>query len=291
MRRYRSVRCAGLAVLLCAGLAVWAQGAGYTPVTVVVTDSSGAVIPGAEIRVMPGGPSGNRLIADERGRSQLGMTAGKYQLHVTAEGFSTAEQTIIVADKPQTVTVTLVPGSTSGPVQVVPGASPMQPAAVPLESTVEKPHAEGAIEPAPVNANTLVIFGAGGLRGVFTPATLNQYPHQTVTIFDHHTNANETYSGVPLVDLLAHLGVPHGKDLMGKVLADYVVATGSDGYKSVVALGEIDPDFHPGMVLVADAMDGKPLDKTGPFRLVVTEDKRPARSVRNLVRLELRVAE
>ena len=36
--------------------------------------------------------------------------------------------------------------------------------------------------------------------------TLKEYPHQTVTIFDHHTNASETYSGVPLMDLLAKLG-------------------------------------------------------------------------------------
>jgi hypothetical protein len=291
MRRFGSLKRMGLAALLCATGAVWGQASGYTPVTVMVTDSSGAVIPGAEIRVTPGSPAGDQLIADEHGRAQLGITAGKYQLHVTAKGFSTTEQTITVADKPQTVTVTLVPGPTSGPVRVIPGTAPIQPSAVPLESTVEKPHAEGAGEAAAARADTLTIVGAGGLRGVFTAATLKEYPQTTVTIFDHHTNANETYSGVPLVDLLAHLGVPRGKDLMGKVMADYVVATGADGYVSVVALGEIDPEFHPGMVLVADAMDGKPLDKAGPFRLVVTEDKRPARSVRNLVRLELRTAE
>lgn len=140
-------------------------------------------------------------------------------------------------------------------------------------------------------ANVLTITAGPDERGVFTPQTLKEYPHTTVTIFDHHTNANETYSGVPLMDLLAHLGVPHGKDLHGKALAEYIVATGSDGYKSVVALGEIDPEFHPGMVLIADAMDGKPLGATGPFRLVVSEDKRPARSVRNLVSLEVKRAE
>jgi hypothetical protein len=266
----------------------WGQG--YTPVTVVVTDATGAVVAGAEIRVTPGSPAGDKLITDEQGRAQLGMPAGEYKLHVTSQGFIPADQALVVADKPQTLKFVLAVGHGGG-VGVTPGPLPMQPSAVPLESTVEKPHAEGASEPAVARADTLVIVGAGGLRGVFTAATLKDYPHQTVTIFDHHTNANETYSGVPLIDLLAHLGVPHGKDLMGKVLADYVVATGSDGYKSVVALGEIDPEFHPGMVLVADAMDGKPLEKAGPFRLLVTEDKRPARSVRNLVKVELRVAE
>ncbi len=138
----------------------------------------------------------------------------------------------------------------------------------------------------------LTIFGANGERGVFTPQTLREYPQKTVTVFDPHAKKQVTYGGVPLMDLLAKLGVAHGKDLMGKALGQYVVATGSDGYVSVVALGEVDPEFHPGTVLVADAMDGKPLDgKAGPFRLVVTEDKRPARSVRNLVKIEVRTAE
>ncbi len=291
MREFRSVRWVGLAVLLCGLAAAWGQAPGYTPVTVVVTDSSGAGIAGAEIRVTPGSPSGDRLITDEHGRVQLGMPAGKYQLQVSAQGFSPNKGALEVVDKPQTLTVTLTPVSSSGGQEVGPGPAPMQPGAVPLESTVERPHAaEGASEPAP--AVVLTIIGTGGLRGVFTPATLQSYPQTTVTIFDHHTNKQETYSGVPLVDLLAKLGVVHGKDLMGKALGQYVVATGSDGYKSVVALGEVDPEFHPGVVLVADAMDGKPLDgKTGPFRLVVTEDKRPARSVRNLVRIEVRTAE
>jgi hypothetical protein len=289
MRRLRSVQWAGLAVLLCGLASVWGQAPGYTPVTVVVTDASGAAIPGAEIRVTPGSPAGDHLITDEHGRVQLGMPAGKYQVQVSAQGFMPNKGDLVVADKPQTLTVTLAVGQSGGPA-VTPDPAPMQPSAVPLESTVEKPHAEGASEPAP--AVVLTIIGTGGLRGVFTPATLQSYPQQTVTIFDHHTNKQETYSGVPLVDLLAKLGVARGKDLMGKALAQYVVATGSDGYKSVVALGEVDPEFHPGVVLVADAMDGKPLDaKVGPFRLVVTEDKRPARSVRNLVRIEVRTAE
>jgi hypothetical protein len=269
-------------------MAAWGQG--YTPVTVVVTDPSGAAVPGAEIRVTPGSPAGDKLIADEQGRAQLGMPVGNYKLHVAAQGFATVEQTIAVADQPQTVTVTLVPGAPSSGIPVNPGASPMQPSAVPLETTVEKPHEAGAGEqPA---AAVLTIVGTGGLRGVFTPATLLEYPQQTVTIFDPHSKKQETYGGVPLIDLLVKLGVQRGKDLMGKALGQYVVATGSDGYRSVVALGEVDPEFHPGTVLIADTMDGKPLDaKTGPFRLVVTEDKRPARSVRNLVRVELRTVE
>ena len=148
----------------------------------------------------------------------------------------------------------------------------------------------GSLFAQPVSSPLQIQSGSKHIE--FTPNALKAMPHKTVTVHNPHTNADETYSGVPLIDLLAGLGVPHGKDLHGKALSDYVVATGSDGYKAVLALAEIDPEFHPGEVLVADQMDGKPLDaKTGPFRLVVTEDKRPARSVHNLVSIEVKSAE
>ncbi len=125
----------------------------------------------------------------------------------------------------------------------------------------------------------------------FSSADFKAIPHISITIHNSHTNADETYSGVRLAELLAKIGAPLGNDLRGKALANYIVATGSDGYKAVLALGEIDPAFHPGEVLVADTMDGKPLDAhAGPFKLVVSEDKRPARSVRNLVSIELKKA-
>ncbi len=135
-------------------------------------------------------------------------------------------------------------------------------------------------------------ISANQKTSVLSQSDIKALPHHTVTVHNPHTNADETYSGVCLMDLLAKEGVPRGHDLRGKALSDYIVATGSDGYKAVLALAEVDPEFHPGEVLVADQMDGKPLDaKTGPFRLVVTEDKRPARSVHNLVSIEVKEAE
>jgi hypothetical protein len=51
----------------------------------------------------------------------------------------------------------------------------------------------------------------------------------------------------------------------------------------VLSLAEADPSFHSGQVLVADARNGQPLAKSGGlYRLIVSEDKRPARWVRNL---------
>jgi hypothetical protein len=139
-----------------------------------------------------------------------------------------------------------------------------------------------------VPAGPLVIT-AGGKSVGFTVATLAALPHKTVTLYNEHAKATQTYSGVELIDLLKPLGVaekPHGKSL-----ALYVEAAGSDGCHVIYSIGEVTPDVHDGTVLVADTMDGKPLGATGPLQLVATGEKRPARWERNLVAIRVRTAE
>jgi hypothetical protein len=122
-------------------------------------------------------------------------------------------------------------------------------------------------------------------------ADLKAMPRTTVSVHNEHSKADESYAGVRLADLLAKMEAPLGHDLRGVALSGYIVATGSDGYVAVIALAEADPSFHSGEVIVADTMNGQLLDeKSGPFKLVVTEDKRPARWVRNLVSIELKSA-
>jgi hypothetical protein len=122
-------------------------------------------------------------------------------------------------------------------------------------------------------------------------ADLKAMPRTTVSVHNEHSKADETYAGVRLADLLSKMEAPLGHDLRGVALSGYIVATGSDGYVAVIALAEADPSFHSGEVIVADTMNGQALDeKSGPFKLVVTEDKRPARWVRNLVSIELKSA-
>jgi hypothetical protein len=271
------------AAVLLGGLTVAAWGQAYTPVTIVVTGPDGASVAGAEVRVSPGSPSGDHFVADEQGRVQVGMTPGEYQVHVSAQGFGTAEQKVSVEDKALTVTVALKAAAASSNVQDVSGPTPMAPGAVALDTG-------GGNSGSGAAASVLTITAGPGERGVFTPATLKNYPHQKVTVMDPKTKQARVYSGVPVMDLLSHLGVTG--NLMGPALAKYVVATGSDGFAAVLSLAEVDPKLHGGTVMIADSMDGKPLDaKAGPFRLVVSEDKMPARSVRNLVSIELRSVE
>lgn len=116
----------------------------------------------------------------------------------------------------------------------------------------------------------------------FSPAEFRALPHVSLTVQNGHTDASETYSGVPLATLLAKVNAPLGKELRGGAMTSYLIATGSDGYAVVLSLAEVDPDFHQGQVLVADTRDGQPLGKNGPFQLIISDDKRPARGVHNL---------
>jgi hypothetical protein len=132
-----------------------------------------------------------------------------------------------------------------------------------------------------------IIFGAQSAE--FTPEKLAALPHTTITVFNGHAKANQTYSGVPLIALLKPLGVteePKGKDF--KL---YLEAEGSDGYVVVYSIGEVTPYIHDGTVLVADSVDGKPLADNGPFQLVATGEKHPARWVHNLVAIRVLHAE
>ena len=114
-------------------------------------------------------------------------------------------------------------------------------------------------------------------------------PHRTVTVHNEHTKADETYSGVPLLDLLVKVGVPDKP--RGKDLSLYLVAVGADGYKAVYSVAEINPDVHDAMVLVADQEGGKSIGADGPLKLVATRETRPARWVRNLVGVRVMAAQ
>jgi len=125
----------------------------------------------------------------------------------------------------------------------------------------------------------------------FSVAEFHALPHLSLTVHNAHTDTTESYSGVPLAVLLQKVNAPLGKELRGKAMTNYVVATGSDGYAVVLSLAEIDPELHQGQVIVADQQGGNAIGKDGPFRLVVSDDKRPARWVRNLVAIAVKGAQ
>jgi malonyl CoA-acyl carrier protein transacylase len=70
-----------------------------------------------------------------------------------------------------------------------------------------------------------------------------------------------------------------------------LVAEGSDGYKAVTSLAEVNPDLHDGTVIVAGTVDRKPLARSGPLEIVAAGERRPAHWVRNLVAVGVLTAE
>lgn len=142
----------------------------------------------------------------------------------------------------------------------------------------------GHAEPS-VPSTQLTIRGLNGASITLTPEALAAFPHKTVSVYNAHSKANETYSGVALTDLLKKVGTPDGESVKGMVFLTGVVAEGTDHYGVLYALAEVDPSIHTGDVIVADSVNGHPLDKDGAFKLVSTEEKRPARWVRNLTQI------
>jgi hypothetical protein len=133
-----------------------------------------------------------------------------------------------------------------------------------------------------VPSNQLTIRALDGKSMSFSPEDIEAMPHKSVSVHNSHTKADETYSGVPLADLLGKVGVPLGESVRGKLFLIGVIAEGTDHYSVLFALAEIDPSIHQGDVIVADSVNGQKLGKDGVFKMVSTEEKRPARWVRNL---------
>jgi hypothetical protein len=128
---------------------------------------------------------------------------------------------------------------------------------------------------------TIVIGGAVPTPRTLHPSDLVTLKRLTVQASDHGKVG--TYEGVSLVDLLGLAGVSSSEGLRGKALAEVVLVEARDGYHAVFSRAELDSTFRVRQVLVVDKADGKPLDATtGPFRLVVPDEARPARWVRQL---------
>lgn len=118
-------------------------------------------------------------------------------------------------------------------------------------------------------------------------ADLKAMPRTTVTV-NQEDGTKTTFEGVLLAEILKRAGVPLGKELSGNAVASYILASASDGYQAVFAIAEADPAFTASDLVVADLINGKPLfDYQGPMRLVAPHDKRGARGVRMLTKIEV----
>jgi hypothetical protein len=96
------------------------------------------------------------------------------------------------------------------------------------------------------------------------------------------------FEGVALKAVLERGGVGFGETLKGKRLASCLLVEAADGYRVVIALPEIDTAFTDKQIVLAFLRDRKPLDdKEGPYRIVIPDEKRMARWVRQVTTLKI----
>lgn len=132
----------------------------------------------------------------------------------------------------------------------------------------------------------LELVGLRGERRVITAADIAAMPRREVEASAHHVSGR--FAGVPVREVLGRLTIPRGDSLRGKALATYVLVEAADGYRALFALPELDAAFTDRLVLLADRKNGEPLSsRDGPFQLVVPDEKRPARWVRQVRRIRV----
>jgi len=130
-------------------------------------------------------------------------------------------------------------------------------------------------------AHASVGIGVAALDGL--PAR-----HLATSFLTEHGMHHASFDGPLLWAVLAKTGAIDPATRRDQV-SQFIVVTGRDGYRAVLALAEIAPDFEGKAVLLADRMDGRPL---GPehLRIVVPLDNHGGRSVRDVVRIEVLAA-
>jgi DMSO/TMAO reductase YedYZ molybdopterin-dependent catalytic subunit len=142
-------------------------------------------------------------------------------------------------------------------------------------------------------APTIEVGGALPRKGEIS---LSELKKLSVTKTTWKTRGEEhQVTGVGLDKVLAQFGFEPGR--MGKDTPKeekrrgwrkVVLATGSDGYTSVLSCAEVFEEMGATRAVVAWEFDGTPLPADrGPLRLVVLTDKEPSRSVYGLWRLEI----
>lgn len=143
-----------------------------------------------------------------------------------------------------------------------------------------------ALQPQTPAAAAVEVVGAVATPLRLTAAGLAALPRASVETRSDGVLVN--YEGVWLHEVLKKAGVPAGTELRGKALASCLIAEAQDGYQVVFSLAELDPMFTDNQVLLADTANGKPLSGAqGSFRLIAPKEKRGARSIRMLTRLEV----
>jgi hypothetical protein len=142
-------------------------------------------------------------------------------------------------------------------------------------------------------ADQLALSGKIADPGIVTPETLialNKSTTETATYLSGASQTTDTYTGVSLWNRIQESGVLTDSSIKNDILRYAIVATGSDGYRAIISMGEIDPAFGNQQDLIAYSDTGGQLGSGGPdgaWRLIVPGELAGGRYVSNLVSLQV----
>lgn len=132
-----------------------------------------------------------------------------------------------------------------------------------------------------------LIVQSGTGKQILSRSDLEALPHVKVTASEHGSSP-VNFEGVTVKSVLEKAGVTFGESLRGKRLSNCLLVAAADGYRVVIALPELDPAFTEKQTVLAFLRDGKPLaEKEGPYRIVIPDEKRMARWVRQVTTLRI----
>lgn len=130
--------------------------------------------------------------------------------------------------------------------------------------------------------NTLQVVGEVLKPLSLTVEDLKTLPNSVIKV-KGRDKQKQSYRGVPLHEILKLAGVTQGEQLRGESLAKYVLVSATDGYEVIFSLAETDPMFTKKKIILAYELDGVPLPSgIGPFRMVVPDEDRQARWIREI---------
>ncbi|MBN9453994.1 MAG: hypothetical protein J0I42_18810 [Bosea sp.] len=131
------------------------------------------------------------------------------------------------------------------------------------------------------------VIGIGSTPIRLSSQSLTALPvaEQEVTFETSKGPATRRYKGVLIWDVLQANKALDGLKPAEQLEKTFLVSA-KDGYRIAFSIGEIHPDFGNLPLILVSAVDGKPLD--GGWRLVAPGDRRGARAVFEVVKIELR---
>jgi len=137
---------------------------------------------------------------------------------------------------------------------------------------------------------TLIVRNEEGRETRVSLGELAKLPRVSVRAKDEK-GKEAVWEGTALHEVLKAAGVKFGEAIRGAALANYLMVEAVDGYSVVFALPEVDPAFSDLIFLLADRRDGQPLGEfEGRLRIVVPHEKRHARWVRKVMKLNVQRA-